>query len=389
MQTAPGLPRAWASWRDEFPIFQRKTYYNTCSLGALSRRAAHAVNSFLELWDASGAAAWYGPWLAEIERLRATFAGLIGAHPDEVAIFPSITSALGAVSSALDFRSRQKVVISDREFPTTVYQWSTKAPEGVELEMLRFPDALTVPVDAYRRAVDGRTALAVVSHVCFTSGVIQDVAVLAEVAHRAGAYLLVDAYQSIGQVPLDVHRTGVDFLVTGGLKWLLGGPGIAYLFVRRALADRLQPTEVGWFAHKHQFAFDVHRFEYADGARRFEGGTPSVAAVYAGQAGLSIVEEIGVNHLRARQIELVGDLVETARAHGLDPRVPERIEDLAGIVTIPRADPQAVVAALAGRGVVIDRRPGLVRLSPFFYNSIEDGKHVVRELVALRRSGIA
>lgn len=389
MQTAPDLPRTWASWRDEFPIFQRKTYYNTCSLGALSRRTAHAVNSFLDLWDASGAAAWYGPWLAEIERLRAAVAGLIGADPDEVAIFPSITSALGAVSSALDFRARPKVVLSEREFPTTVYQWSVKAAEGVQLELVRSPDALTVPVDAYRQAVDRRTALAVASHVYFTSGVIQDVAALAEVAHRTGAYLLVDAYQSIGQVPLDVHHAGVDFLVTGGLKWLLGGPGIAYLYVRRALADRLEPTEVGWFAHRNQFAFDVHRFEYAGGARRFEGGTPSVAAVYAGRAGLSIVAEIGVERLRARQIELVRHLVETARAHSLEPRVPERIEDLAGIVTIPRKDPRAVVAALAERGIVVDRRPGLVRLSPYFYNSIEDGEHVVRELVDLQPSGIA
>ena len=388
MQTARESPRTWASWRDEFPIFQRKMYYNTCSLGALSRRTAHAVNRFLELWDTSAAAAWYGPWLAEIERLRATLARLIGADPDEVAIFPSITTALGAVSSALDFRARPTVVISEREFPTTVYQWSAKAPAGVRLLLLRSPDDLTVPVDAYRQAVDARTALVVASHVYFTSGVIQDVAALAECAHRAGAYCLVDAYQSIGQVPLDVRRSGVDFLVTGGLKWLLGGPGIAYLYVRRALADRLQPTGIGWFAHRDQFAFDVHRFDYADGARRFEGGTPSVAAVYAGAAGLSIVEEIGTGSLRARQIELVGHLVETARAYGLDPRVPLRLEDLAGIVTVPRADPQRVVAALAERGIVVDRRPGLVRLSPYFYNSTDDGEHIVREMASLQRSGI-
>jgi selenocysteine lyase/cysteine desulfurase len=389
MQTTPGQTRTWASWRDEFPIFQRKTYYNTCSLGALSRRTAHAVNTFLDLWDASGASAWYGPWLAETERLRARVAGLIGAGVDEIAIFPSITSALTAVSSTLDIRARPKVVISDREFPTTVYQYSVKGPDGVEIEMLRSPDALTVPVDAYRQAIDGRTALAVASHVYFTSGVIQDVAALADLAHRSGAYLLVDAYQSVGQLPLDVHRAGIDFLVTGGLKWLLGGPGIAYLYVRRELADRLQPTEVGWFAHRNQFAFDVHRFEYADGARRFEGGTPSVAAVYAGQAGASIVEEIGVQRLRARQVELMGHLVEAARAQGLHPRVPARIEDLAGIVTIPRTDPQAVVAALVGRGIIVDRRPGVVRLSPYFYNSIEDGEQVVRELVALERTGIS
>lgn len=389
MQAAPGVVRAWPSWRDEFPIFQRKTYYNTCSLGALSRRAAHAVSTFLELWDTSGAAAWHGPWLAELDRLRATVAHVIGADPDEIAILPSITAALTTVSSALDFRTRPKVVLSEREFPTTVYQWSAKSADGVRLDMLRSPDPLTVPLDAYRRAIDRRTALAVASHVYFTSGVIQDVAALAEIAHRSGAYLLVDAYQSIGQLPLDVHAAGVDFLVTGGLKWLLGGPGIAYLYVRRDLADRLRPTDVGWFAHRNQFAFDVHRFEYAAGARRFEGGTPPVAAVYAGHAGLSIVEEIGVRKLRERQVELVGQLVEAARTGGLDPRVPARVEELAGIVTIPRADPQAVVSALAERGIVVDRRPGLVRLSPYFYNSIEDGERVVGELVALQRAGVA
>jgi selenocysteine lyase/cysteine desulfurase len=389
MPATSGTQRTWASWRDEFPILQRKTYYNTCSLGALSRRAAHAVNNFLELWDASGASAWYGPWLAEIERLRSTIAGLIGADADEMAIFPSITSALTAANSALDLRARPRVVLSEREFPTTVYQWSVKGPDGVELEMLRSSDALSVPVDAYRRAIDGRTALVVASHVYFTSGVIQDIATLADLAHRSGAYLLVDAYQSIGQLPLDVHGVGVDFLVTGGLKWLLGGPGIAYLYVRRDLAERLQPTEVGWFAHRNQFAFDVYRFEYADGSRRFEGGTPSVAAVYAGQAGASIVDDIGVPRLRARQVELMEHLVESARAQGLAPRVPPRIQDLAGIVTIPRADPPGVVAALAERGIVVDRRPGVVRLSPYFYNSIEDGERVVRELAALERAGIS
>ena len=387
--TAPTPLRPWAAWRDEFPIFQRTVYYNTCSLGALSRRAAHAVSTFLELWDLSGAAAWYGPWLAEIEELRRTVARLIGADPDEIAIFPSITSALGAVSSALDFHRRPEVVISEREFPTTVYQWTVKSREGVRVTMLESADPLTVAVESYRNAVSARTELLVASHVYFTSGVIQDVAALAEIAHAAGAYVLIDAYQSVGQLPVDVHRLGVDFLVTGGLKWLLGGPGIAYLYVRREVAERLQPTEVGWFAHRRQFAFDVRRFEYADGACRFEGGTPSVAAAYAARAGAGIVEEIGVQQLRARQVELVAHLVETARARGLSPRVPPRIEDLAGIVTIPRADPRAVVTTLAERGIIVDRRPGVVRLSPYFYNSPEDGERVIAEIAALERAGIA
>ncbi len=382
-------PLTWEAWRREFPILTRQVYYNTCSLGALSVRVSRAVREFLTLWDESGAAAWYGAWLREIEDLRAVVARLIGAGPDEVAVFPSITAALTAVSSACNYRARPKVVLSEREFPTTVYQWSVKAGQGVALEMLRSGDPLTVPLDLYARAVDGRTQLVVASHVYFTSGMVQDITALAQIAHRHGAYVLVDAYQSVGQLPLDVHAAGVDFLVTGGLKWLLGGPGIAYLYVRRDLADRLQPDDVGWFAHRDQFAFDVHRFDYAPGARRFEGGTPSVGAAYAGRAGAAIIEEIGVGKLRQRQIELVTHLVDAARSRGLRPRAPGRVEDLAGIVTIPRDHPRDVVAALAERHVVVDSRPGLVRLSPYFYNTLEDGEQVVQEIAALEKAGIA
>lgn len=388
MAQTVGRPRTWEAWREEFPVFTHKVYYNTCSLGALSRRVAEAVERFLREWDSSGAAAWYGPWLDEIEALRASFARIIGADLDEVAIFPSVTSALAAVSSAFDYRERPKVVLSEREFPTTVYQWSLKSRQGVALEMLRTSNPLTVPIELYEREVDNRTRLVVASHVYFTSGAIQDIASLAAIAHRRGAHLLVDAYQSIGQLPVDVHAAGVDFLIAGGLKWLLGGPGIAYLYARRDLAQQLRPDDAGWFAHRNQFAFDVHRFEYADGARRFEGGTPSVAAVYAGRAGLDIVEEIGVQRLRARQMELAERLVEEARSHGLSPRVPAQLADLAGIITIPREDPKAVVAALAERNIVVDSRPGLVRLSPYFYNTTDDGAQAIRALVKLEKRGI-
>ncbi|MDQ7843082.1 MAG: aminotransferase class V-fold PLP-dependent enzyme [Armatimonadota bacterium] len=381
-------PRSWEAWREEFPIFTRRLYYNTCSLCALARPVAAAVRAFLDQWEEWGASAWYGPWLAEIDALRAAFARLIGAAADEVAIFPSITAALTAVASAYDYRARPKVVLSDREFPTTVYQWLAKADRGVDVHLLRSPDPLTVPVDLYARAVDGRTQLVVASHVYFTSGAIQDLGALAAVAHAQGAHLLVDAYQSVGQLPTDVRATGVDFLVSGGLKWLLGGPGVAYLYARREVAASMRPADVGWFAHRNQFAFDVHRFEYADGARRFEGGTPAVGAVYAARAGMAIVEEIGVARLRERQVALLDHLVEAARAHGLHPRVPARLRDLAGIVTIPREDPAAVVAALRERQVVVDYRPGVVRLSPYFYNTPEDGERVVREIAALERRGI-
>lgn len=346
------------------------------------------MRTFVDLWHDGGASAWYHAWMAEINRLRASFAGLIGAGTDEVAVFPSITAALHAVAGSFDYRRRPKVVISDLEFPTTVYQWLVKVPDGLGLEIARSPDRLAVPVESYTAAVDERTQLLVASHVYFTSGAIQDIGALADIAHRHGAYCLIDAYQSVGQLPTDVHAAGVDFLVTGGLKWLLGGPGVAYLFVRRDVAAQLEPRYIGWFAHKHQFAFDVTRFEYADGAQRFEGGTPPVAAVYAGRAGIDIVGEIGVPQIRSRQIELLGVVIEEARRRGLRPRLPSSPDRLAGILTIPRDDPAAVVAALARRGVIVDFRPGIVRLSPYFYNTPDECVRVVEAIAELEREGI-
>src|SRR2546427_8891568 len=208
-KTAPETVIAWERYRAEFPIFQRKTYFNTCSLGALSTRVASAVRQFTELWDASGAAAWYGPWLGEIERLREQFAALIGAWPDEIAIFPSVTTALTAVASAFDYRARPRVVLSDLEFRTTVHQWLVKESSGVTLEMIHTPDRLTIPVDEYARAADSRTQLLVASHVYFTSGVIQDIAAVARVAHQHGAFSVVRAILCIGQLSAAFRATHV------------------------------------------------------------------------------------------------------------------------------------------------------------------------------------
>ncbi|MBI4279751.1 MAG: aminotransferase class V-fold PLP-dependent enzyme [Armatimonadetes bacterium] len=384
MATAEPRPRAdWSAYRVDFPIFERKVYLNTCSLGALSTRVGAAVSRFLALWAEEGAPAWFGPWWEELGRLRARMAEILHASPAEIALFPSITAALTAVASCFDYRARPRVVLSDLEFPTTAYQWLAKRDRGVEVEMLRSPDRMTVPAEAFERAVDERTQLVAVSHVYFTSGVIQDITTLARIAHARGAYLLVDAYQSVGQLPLDVRASGVDFLVTGGLKWLLGGPGIAALYVRRELHGTLRPADVGWFAHRDQFAFDVTQFEHAPDARGFEGGTPALAAVYAGQAGVDIVAEIGVERLRARQQLLLADLVERLRTRRLSPRILGDPVRHAGIVTVPFGDPTRVVRALAARGIVVDARPGVIRISPYFYNAVEDNEAIAGALVAL------
>jgi len=374
--------RTWETYREEFPVFQETTYLNSCSLGALGIRVRRAMERCLDLWSGMGAAAWYGPWMQELEALRAAFAGVIGSGPDEVALFPSITAALSAVASSFDYQRRPRVVVADIDFPTVAYQWLAKRGRGVEVAFVRSPDRLTVPLELFERAIDDRTACVATSHVYFQSGAIQDIAAVARLAHAHGAYLLVDAYQSVGQLPIDVRAADVDFLVTGGLKWLLGGPGIAYLYVRRELHAESEPEVVGWFGHRHQFAFDVTHLAYADGAKRFEGGTPAIVAVYAGRAGLDYVGELTPARLRVRQLEMTGALVEALRGAGLTPRLAGRLEAHAGIITVPVPDPSATVAGLAEERIIVDQRPGVVRLSPYFYNTLED---IDRAVAALRR----
>ena len=359
-------------YRNEFPIFRDRIYLNTCSLGALGDRARRKVAEFLDVWQARGAAAWYDVWWEALGELRARYGRIIGAQPTEIALAPSVSVAVAAVASALDYARRPKVVITALDFPTVAYQWLAKRPLGVEVVVVESPDQVSVPVEAIARVVDDRTALVVTSHVYFTSGAIQDIAAVAEVAHRHGALCLIDAYQSVGQVPVNVAATGVDFLIAGGLKWLLGGTGIVFCYVRQGLVSGLAPTIAGWFGHRDQFTFEPRILDFHDDARRFELGTPSLAAVYAQLGGLEYIEEIGVPAIRRVTSLLTEDLVARAGAAGLRPKVAVTAEARSGIVMLPAADPPAAVRHLAAGGIVADARPGHVRLSPFFYNVQDD-----------------
>src|SRR5438552_9964105 len=305
-----------ARYRSEFPIFRDQIYLNTCSLGALGDRTRRKATEFLDLWQARGAAAWYDVWWAALSELRERYGRVIGAGPEEIALAPSVSVALSVVAESLDYARRPKVVVTSLDFPTIAYQWLAKRPRGIELVVVESPDQVSVPVEALARAVDARTALVATSHVYFTSGAIQDIRAVAAAAHAQGALCLIDAYQSVGQVPVDVRATGVDFLTAGGLKWLLGGPGVAFLYAREDLARRLMPGVAGWFGHRHHFAFDPRRLVIHDDARRFELGTPALAAIYAQLGGLDYIDEIGVPAIRAVTGALAEDLIARARERG-------------------------------------------------------------------------
>ncbi len=368
------------AYRAEFPILQRKTYLNSCSLGALSERSMDALSRFVENWNDFGAHAWYKLWLGEIAAVKEKFARVIGAKPTEVAIAPSVSAAVSELTSAMDFSQRNKVVMADMDFPTLAYQWLVKQRLGVEVDFVESPDHIHVPPELLIDKIDEQTALVATSRVFFTSGYIQDVAAVTEAAHRKGAYVLIDDYQGTGLIPIDVHALDIDFLVTGTLKWLMGGPGLALVYVREDLIPKLEPTMTGWFAHREQFKFDTRQFQFRDDAGRFESGTPSVPTIHTAHGGLEIVLEIGVQRIYERTRALTNDLIARVKEKGWTLRSPEDENRRSAIVMLALDQPADIVEKLVEQRFITDHRPGLLRLSPYFYNTIAENEAIVEAI---------
>jgi kynureninase len=373
-----------SGWREEFPITRDLVYLNNCSLTPLPRSGRERIERFAREWTELGGRAWYDHWIGEYEALRDDFAAVLGAERDEVAIVPNVSAGLVGVASTFDYAKRPKVVIADLDFPTDGHAFHAVSDRGARVEFVRSPDRVRVPLELFERAVDERTSAVCTGHVYFTTGWIQDVQALAEICHRKGAVLVVDAYQSIGAFPFDVHAAGIDYLVGGTLKWLMGGPGIAFLYARRDVAERARPSAVGWWGVMDPFAFDVEHLAYGTGARRFEYGTPAVAAIYAARAGLALLAQIGIATVRERHMLLAQRLVDGALAQGWSVRCPRVAAERTAIVTLEHPDPSRSVEKLRAHGVIADYRPGLIRLSPHYFNTAEEIDRALELLAPLR-----
>jgi kynureninase len=371
-------------WRDEFPITRDLVYLNNCSLTPLPRSGRERIDRFAHEWTVLAGRAWYDHWIGEYEALRSDIAGVLGAAVDEIAIEPNVSAGLVGIASTLDYAKRPKVVVSDLDFPTDGHAFLAVADRGARVEFVRSPDRVRMPLELFERAVDERTAAVCTGHVYYTSGWIQDLRALAEICHRSGALLVVDAYQSIGAFPFDVHAAGVDYLVGGTLKWLMGGPGIAFLYAKGDVARRARPSAVGWWGVQDPFAFDVEHLAYGAGARRFEYGTPAVAAIYAARAGIALLESVGVATVRERHMALSQRLVDGALAQGWSLRCPRDAAQRTTIVTLEHPEPQRVVDRLRADGVICDSRPGLVRLSPHYFNTDDEIDRSLELLAPLR-----
>jgi kynureninase len=365
--------------RGQFPILSHANYLNSCSLGALSHRAEGRLAEFLHLWHTMGASAWYEHWLGRLDELRGRMERFFDAVEGEVALSPSTSVALASVSEAVDWIRRPRVVTTELDFPTLVYQFAAK-PE-VELVVLPSDDGITIDPRRFAEAVDERTAFLATSHVLFTTGFRQDLRQLGAIARDAGALSLIDGYQGAGQVEVHPGDEGIDIYTTGPLKWLCGGPGLAYLWVRRELAPTLEPRIASWFGVRDPFSFDPERFELRDDARRFEMGTPALAAVHTALGAQELLDEVGMPAIEARNRDLVDRLVHALEAEGFTLRIPKDRDARTAIVPVEHADPARAVRELAEAGVIVDQRPGMVRFSPHFYNTPREIDAAVAALV--------
>jgi selenocysteine lyase/cysteine desulfurase len=375
----PLLPAA-DYWRSRFPIFERQTYINSCSQGALSLEVRAAYDAYLADWDAKGSPWEY--WVERGEAMRGAFARLINARPAEIAVMTSVSAAASALLSAIDFRGRRgKIVVADFAFPTVGQLAHAQEPRGARVVHVPVAGNI-IPYEAFERAIDEETALVALSHVSFRTGARQDVAAITHLAHRHGALVLLDSYQTLGTTPIDVRQLGVDFLVGGTLKYLLSSAGLAFLYARADLVPHLKPTAIGWFSQDDIFAMDIYRNTPARDARRFEAGTPPVPNIYAGLAGMQIVERIGVEAIEAHVRELNDHLIAGAMREGLNVVTPLKPSRRGALITIKSRDVNALVGRLAERGIITSSRENNLRVSPHFYNNHADIERVLEALRA-------
>ncbi len=356
--------------RERFPIFQKQVYINSCSQGALSQDVRQAYEQYLCDWDEHGAPWDY--WVERAESVRASMATLINAHPDEVAVTTSVSAGVSALASGLSFSGkRNKVISTVFEFPTVGQVWHAQEQRGAKV--IHAPaSGNVIPLETFERLIDDQTLVVSLTHVCFRNGSKLDIPAIVHLAHRRGALVLADVYQSIGTTLLDVRELGVDFMVGGALKYLLSSAGLAFLYVREDLINGLHPTAIGWFSQRDIFAMDPTANTPSPTARRFESGTPPIPNIYAALAGLNIVQTLGVEAIEACVQPLTEALIEGAMRAGYSVVTPVQPKQHGALITIKSNDVHQLVNRLAAQGIVTSSRDNNLRLSPHFYNTLAD-----------------
>jgi kynureninase len=377
-----------APFRDEFPVLAERTYLISASLGPLSRRSRRLAEEHLDLWQALGPEElWFDHGLPRLHVCREQFAAIIGADAGEVGIVTSVSAGLSAFATCLDFEAKPKVVLTDLDFPTNHYVWRAQQRRGAKLDSVSSPDGIRIEAADVIDRIDDQTAVVNINRVLYESSWIMDLAPIVDKAHEHGALVVVDDFHGSGVVPLDVHELGPDILLSGALKWLCGGQGIAFIYCRPELASTLDPLVVGWFGTTHPFDFDRSRLDLRPTARRFETGTYALPQAWTASGGMSLLLDVGIDAVRRRSRVLSAHVIERSDELGLELMSPRSEDRRGGLVRVRipggRDRAQRILNLLFERNVVLDSRGDALRISPHFFNDESDIDRCFEELAKL------
>ena len=373
-------------WRSEFPILDQTVYLISHSLGAMPRETYERLHEYAETWATRAVRAWAEGWWEMPVTTGNEVARIIGADPRTVVMHQNVSICQSLILSCFEpTAKRNKIVYSELNFPTVMYVYEAHARNGnLRIETVKSDDGITVPLERMLAAIDETTLLVPISHVLYKSAFLQDAKAITERAHEVGAMVVLDVYQSAGTVPFSVKDLNVDFATGGSVKWLCGGPGAGYLYVRPDLIERFQPKTTGWMAHEEPFAFDT-RLRYASDITRFLHGSPAIPALYAAQSGYKIINEIGVPAIREKSVRQTSRLIELAEAAGFRVTSPSDPARRGGTVTIAVEHAAALTRELVRREIIVDYRPGAgVRLSPHFYTTDDELEFAINEMKSIR-----
>lgn len=375
------------AWRKEFPILENTTYLISHSLGAMPRRAAEALQQFADTWASRGIRAWEEGWWEMPVTVGDLIGSIIGAGPGQVVMHQNVSICQSIVASCFDWNgARNKLVTEGLNFPSNEYIYYGLERQGARICRVASPDGMSLPLELMLAAIDEQTQLVSVSHVAFRSSFVQDLAAITRRAHEVGALVIADLYQSAGILPVDVGALGLDFATGGSVKWLCGGPGAGYLYVRPDLRSQLRPAITGWMAHRDPFDFEPGPIDFARDAFRFLNGTPNVPALYSARSGYEIVNQIGVEAIRAKSIRQTQHLIDLADEAGFGVRSCRDPNSRGGVVVVDVPNGKEITRELARREVLVDYRPGAgIRIAPHFYtcdDEIDQAIGEIRSIVA-------
>jgi len=376
-------------WRDEFPILRHTIYLISNSLGAMPRAVSARLQEYADAWATRGVRAWEEGWWEMAVDTGSKIAALVGAGPGEISLHQNVTLTQAVISSCFNFiPPRNKVVLIDLEFPSIIYFYLGQQRHGARVEILPSEDGIHAPLERLLAAIDETTLLVPISLVLFRSSSIVDAEAIIERAHSVGAHVILDCFQAAGTMPIDLHALHVDFAVGGVLKWLCGGPGVGYLYVRPDLRDKLSPSLTGWLAHRRPFEFELGPVDARDDSFRFLNGTPHIPALYACQPGLEILAQAGIQRIREKSMRQTERLIAGVLARGWNIRTPRSPFERGGTVSVNCPHAKEVKSELIAREILVDYRPGAgVRLSPHFYNRDEEIDFALEQMEEILRTG--